>query len=193
LYSNRNQSRVPASKKARINSQITAREVRLIDVDGEQIGIVNIEEALRRAEIASLDLVEIAPQLEPPVCRIMDFGKYLFEQRKKLKKKSKKVHIKELKMRPVTDVGDYLVKIKQAKRFLTDGNKVKISIRFRGREFSYQQQGNDILRRAEEDLGECGIVEQSPKMEGKQMTMIIVPGKSKKNIKGDLDNAETKN
>ena len=193
MYNNRNQLRAPATKKARINSQITARELRLIDVDGSQIGIVNVEEALRKAEVANLDLVEIAPQLTPPVCRIMDFGKYLFEQRKRLKKKSKKVHIKELKMRPATDVGDYLVKVKQARGFLIDGNKVKISIRFRGRELSYQQQGNDILRRAEEDLGECGVVEQSPKMEGKQMTMIIIPGKRKKNIKGDLDNAEIKN
>jgi translation initiation factor IF-3 len=184
---------VPATKKARINDQITAHELRLIDVDGSQVGVVNIEEALRRAREASLDLVEIAPQLTPPVCRIMDFGKYLFEQRKRLKKKSKKVHIKELKMRPVTDIGDYLVKIKQAKGFLVDGNKVKFFIRFRGRELSYQQQGYDILRRAEEDLGECGVAEQLPKMEGKQMTMIMVPGKNKNNIKGDLDNAKAKN
>ncbi len=171
------------AKRARINNQITAREIRLIDSDGSQVGIVNISEALQKAEEVALDLVEIAPQLSPPVCRIMDFGKYLFEQRKRLKKKSKKVQIKELKMRPVTDIGDYLVKIKQARGFLSAGDKVKIFIRFRGRELSYQQQGIDILRRAEEDLGEYGIVEQAPKMEGRQMTMIVVPGKSKKNEK----------
>ncbi len=109
----------------------------------------------------------------------MDFGKYLFEQGKRLKKKSKRVQIKELKMRPVTDVGDYLIRIRHAKEFLQEGNKVKFSIRFRGRELSYQQQGIGILRRAEEDLKDCGIVEQAAKMEGKQMTMIVIPGKTK--------------
>jgi len=132
---------------------------------------------LNQAEAATLDLVEIAPQLTPPVCRIMDFGKYVFEQRKRLKQKSKRVQVKELKMRPVTDVGDYLVKIKKAIAFLEEGDKVKLVVRFRGRELSYQQQGVDILRRAENDLKDCGTVEQSPKMEGKQMVMLIVPGK----------------
>lgn len=107
----------------------------------------------------------------------MDFGKYVFEQRKRLKQKSKRVQVKELKMRPVTDVGDYLVKIKKAIAFLEEGDKVKLVVRFRGRELSYQQQGVDILRRAENDLKDCGTVEQSPKMEGKQMVMLIVPGK----------------
>jgi len=153
--------------------------VRLIDEEGEQVGIIGSKEALQKAEDASLDLVEIAPQLTPPVCRIMDFGKYLFEQRKRLKKKSKRVHVKELKMRPVTDVGDYLVKIKRAIEFLQEGDKVKITIRFRGREMSYRQQGIDILQRAENDLKEHGVVEQAPKMEGRQMVMIIAPGTGK--------------
>lgn len=166
-----------AVKKAKMNHQITAREVRLIDAAGEQIGIVSIQEALQKAQEVTLDLVEIAPQLTPPVCRIMDFGKYLFDQRKKLKKKSKRVQVKELKMRPVTDVGDYLVKIRQAVAFLQEGDKVKVTVRFRGRELSYQQQGIDILRRAENDLKDYGTVEQAPKMEGKQMVMLIVPGK----------------
>lgn len=166
-----------AVKKAKMNHQITAREVRLIDAEGEQIGIVSIQEALQKAQEVTLDLVEIAPQLTPPVCRIMDFGKYLFEQRKRLKKKSKRVQVKELKMRPVTDVGDYLVKIRQAVAFLQEGDKVKITVRFRGRELSYQQQGVDILRRAENDLKDYGTVEQAPKMEGKQMVMLMVPGK----------------
>lgn len=155
--------------------------MRLIDAEGKQVGILGIQEALQKAGDAGLDLVEIAPQLTPPVCRIMDFGKYLFEQRKRLKKKSKRVQVKELKMRPVTDIGDYLVKIRQAVAFLQEGDKVKISVRFRGRELAYQQQGVDILRRAENDLKDHGTVEQTPKMEGKQMVMLIVPGKAKAN------------
>ncbi|HBC71988.1 MAG TPA: translation initiation factor IF-3 [Coxiellaceae bacterium] len=170
-----------SSKRARVNHQINAKEVRLIDAEGQQVGIISIQEALQKAQEANLDLVEIAPQLTPPVCRVMDFGKYLFEQRKRLKKKSKRVQVKELKMRPVTDIGDYLIKIKKATTFLQAGDKVKLTVRFRGRELSYQQQGIDILRRAENDLKDYGTVEQTPKMEGKQMVMLIVPGKSKNN------------
>ncbi|MBU0744344.1 MAG: translation initiation factor IF-3 [Gammaproteobacteria bacterium] len=176
-YNNRSRGPNSSTKRAKVNHQISAREVRLIDAEGQQVGIVGIQEALNQAEAATLDLVEIAPQLTPPVCRIMDFGKYVFEQRKRLKQKSKRVQVKELKMRPVTDVGDYLVKIKKAIAFLEEGDKVKLVVRFRGRELSYQQQGVDILRRAENDLKDCGTVEQSPKMEGKQMVMLIVPGK----------------
>jgi translation initiation factor IF-3 len=164
-----------------VNDQISAREVRLIDSEGQQVGILGIQEALQKAREANLDLVEIAPQLTPPVCRIMDFGKYLFEQRKRLKKKSKRVQVKEIKMRPVTDVGDYLVKIRQAVAFLQEGDKVKMTVRFRGRELAYQQQGIEILRRAEEDLKNYGTIEQAPKMEGKQMVMLVVPGKNKSN------------
>lgn len=153
--------------------------MRLIDKDGGQVGIVSSQEALQKAQEANLDLVEIAPQSTPPVCRIMDFGKYLFEQRKRLKKKSKQIQVKEVKMRPVTDVGDYLVKVRKAVVFLQEGNKVKFTVRFRGRELSYQQQGIDILRRAENDIREYGTVEQTPKMEGKQMVMIVIPGKQK--------------
>lgn len=119
--------------------------MRLIDKDGGQVGIVSSQEALQKAQEANLDLVEIAPQSTPPVCRIMDFGKYLFEQRKRLKKKSKQIQVKEVKMRPVTDVGDYLVKVRKAVVFLQEGNKVKFTVRFRGRELSYQQQGIDRL------------------------------------------------
>jgi len=167
--------------------------VRLIDSEGKQVGILNIQEALQKAAEVSLDLVEIAPQLTPPVCRIMDFGKYIFEQRKRLKKKSKRVHIKELKMRPVTDIGDYLVKIRQAIAFLQEGDKVKLTVRFRGRELSYQQQGFDIMQRAENDLKDYGTVEQAPKMEGKQMVMLLIPGKAKTKNKGFDNNAEVEN
>ena len=162
-----------------MNHHINARELRLIDQDGNQAGIMSSQEALQKAQAVNLDLVEISPQSTPPVCRIMDFGKYLFEQRKRLKKKSKQIQVKELKMRPVTDTGDYLVKIRKAIAFLKEGNKVKFTIRFRGREMSFKQQGVDILQRAENDIKECGTVEQSPKMEGRQMVMLVVPGKSK--------------
>lgn len=163
-----------------MNNLITAHEVRLINVEGKQLGVTDIQDALRQALEASLDLVEIAPQLVPPVCRIMDFGKYLFERRKRLKKKSKRIQIKELKMRPVIDIGDYLIKIKQAISFLNDGNKIKFIIRFRGRELSYQDQGKSVLQRVENDLKGHGVIEQEPKMEGKQLTMLIVPWKIKK-------------
>lgn len=166
--------------KTRINSQITASSVRLIKADGEQVGVVNLAVALAEAEAAELDLVEIAPHVDPPVCKVMNFGKFLFEKRKKTKNKAKKVQLKELRMRPVTDVGDYTLRLKQARNFLLEGNKVKISIRFRGRELAYQQQGEAILKRAEDDLKDCGMVEQFPKLERKQMTMVIVPNKSKK-------------
>lgn len=135
--------------------------------------------ALQKAQVANLDLVEISPRSTPPVCRIMDFGKYLFDQRKRLKKKSKQVHLKELKMRPVTDIGDYLVKVRKAIDFLQEGNKVKFTVRFRGRELSYQQLGRDILRRVESDLKKYGTMEHLPKMEGKQMVMLVIPGKQK--------------
>ena len=181
LHSNRNQpSQTSGTKRARINKQIVASEVRLIGINGEQVGIVKLGEALRKAEEAELDLVEIAPQLAPPVCRIMDFGKYLFEQRKKLRKKSKKIQLKEIKLRAVTDVGDYLVKLKKSREFLKSGDKVKFSVKFRGRELAYQQQGKDILFRVEEDLKEDGVVEQVAKMEGKQMAMLIAPKKGRK-------------
>lgn len=166
-------------KRARVNNQVNAREVRLIDQDGEQAGIVSSYDALKKAQEVGLDLVEISPQSVPPVCRIMDFGKYLFEQRKRLKKKSKQVQVKEVKMRPVTDIGDYLVKTRKAIEFLKEGDKVKFIVRFRGRELSYQQHGIEILRRAEGDIKEYGIVEQMPRMEGKQMVMLVIPGKNK--------------
>jgi translation initiation factor IF-3 len=153
--------------------------VRLIDADGNQAGIVSPSEALKMAQQVGLDLVEISPNSAPPVCRIMDYGKYLFEQNKKSKKKSKQVQIKEIKLRPVTDIGDYLVKVRKATDFLKNGDKVKFTVRFRGREMTYQEQGLDILKRAENDLKEFGFVEQLPKMEGKQMAMLVVPGKKK--------------
>jgi len=156
--------------------------VRLIDVDGKQVGIVSLEEAQKKASEATLDLVEIVPHTKPPVCRVMDYGKYLFEENKKrnkAKKKQKQVQIKEVKFRPNTDVGDYQVKLRNLMRFLEEGDKAKVTLRFRGREIAHQDIGRDLLKRVETDLLEFGNVEQHPKMEGRQMVMTIAPIKKK--------------
>ena len=150
--------------------------MRLIDVEGEQIGIVSSREALEKAQEVELDLVEIVPHATPPVCRIMDYGKFLFEQNKKrgqAKKKQKQVQLKEMKFRPSTEEGDYQVKLRNLIRFLEDGDKAKITLRFRGREMAHQDIGRNLLKRIETDLGEYGIVEQYPKMEGRQLTMVF--------------------
>lgn len=151
--------------------------MRLIDENGEQAGIVAIGIALAKAQEVNLDLVEVSPNAAPPVCRIMDYGKYVYELSKRQKKKTKQIQVKELKMRPVTDIGDYTVKVRKAIEFLKDGDKVKFSIRFRGREMTYQMQGIEILRRAENDVKEVGVVETQPRLEGKQMVMIVAPVK----------------
>lgn len=152
----------------------------MIGVDGEQIGVVSIEKALHVADEAGEDLVEIAPQAEPPVCRIMDYGKYLFEENKKrqaAKKKQKQIQIKEVKFRPGTEEGDYRVKLRNLVRFLTEGDKTKVSLRFRGRELAHQELGLKLLERVRNDLEEYGIVEQHPKREGRQMVMVLAPKK----------------
>ncbi|QBQ55550.1 translation initiation factor IF-3 [Nitrosococcus wardiae] len=164
----------------RLNEEITTPEVRLVGVDGEQIGIVSIEEALRVAEEAGRDLVEIAPQAQPPVCRIMDYGKHLFEESKKrqaARKKQKQIQIKEVKFRPGTEEGDYQVKLRNLVRFLKEGDKAKVSLRFRGRELAHQELGLKLLERVRDDLAEYGTVEQSPKREGRQMVMVLAPKK----------------
>ena len=155
--------------------------MRLIGLNGEQIGVVSSQEALRQAEDVGVDLVEISPNVDPPVCRIMVYGKYLFEQKKKTKQKTKSQQLKELKMRPTTDIGDYQVRIKRAIGFLEDGDKVKFSIKFRGREMAYADQGRDLLARVIRDLEEYGTPEQpDPRMEGRSMVVLIVPGKTAK-------------
>ncbi len=155
-------------------------KVRLIDAEGNQVGIVSIREALAKAQESELDLVEISPTAKPPVCRVMDYGKFLFEVNKKrqvAKKKQKQVQIKEIKFRPGTDEGDYQVKLRNLTRFLEEGDKAKITLRFRGREMTHQEIGLEVLARIEKDLTELGVVEQRPKMEGKQMVMVISPKK----------------
>lgn len=164
-------------KRLRVNENVTAAKVRLIGVNGKQIGIVSSREALEKAHQENLDLVEIASDTRPPVCRIMDYGKYLFEQGKRKKKKSKQIQVKEIKMRPGTDIADYRIKMRKAIGFLRQGNKVKITIRFRGREIAYKELGENILNRAKHDLEEFGSVEQPPKSEGRQITMVVGPKK----------------
>ena len=171
---------ITAEKKNRLNEEIAAPQVSLIGADGKQIGIVNIAEALSVAEEAELDLVEIVPTVEPPVCRVMDYGKFLFDQKKQkqqAKKKQKQVQIKEVKFRPGTDEGDYQVKLRNLIRFLKDGDKTKVTMRFRGREHAHRDLGLDLLKRVEADLADFGAVEQEPQMEGRQMVMVLGPRK----------------
>jgi len=154
--------------------------VRLIDAEGNQVGVVRLEDALSRAGGEGLDLVEIVPTADPPVCRLMDFGKFLFDQKKKraeAKKKQKQVQVKEIKFRPGTDEGDYQVKLRNLTRFLNEGDKAKVTMRFRGREHAHRELGLDVLQRVEKDLAEISIVEQQPQMEGRQMVMVLGPKK----------------
>jgi translation initiation factor IF-3 len=170
------------SKRAIINEAIEAKELRLIGADGEQVGVVTIEAALTAAREASLDLVLIAGDSDPIVCKIMDYGKHLFDIKKKKaasKKKQKQIQVKEIKFRPGTEDGDYAVKLRNLTRFLEAGDKAKVTLRFRGREMAHQKIGLELLKRVEADLEELGSVEQFPKMEGRQMSMVIAPRKNR--------------
>eukprot|EP00492_Amphilonche_elongata_P003963 TRINITY_DN4353_c0_g1_i1.p1 TRINITY_DN4353_c0_g1~~TRINITY_DN4353_c0_g1_i1.p1 ORF type:complete len:184 (+),score=62.16 TRINITY_DN4353_c0_g1_i1:317-868(+) len=164
------------------------REVRLTGADGESVGVVSIQEAIAAAEEAGMDLVEISPNAEPPVCRVMDYGKFLFEKSKSAKeqkKKQKQVQIKEVKFRPGTDIGDYQVKLRNLTRFLEEGNKVKVTIRFRGREMAHQDIGVDVLHRLKEDTVDFAVVESFPsRIEGRQMIMVLAPKKKKYRLRG---------
>jgi translation initiation factor IF-3 len=170
------------SKRAIINEAVEVLEVRLIGADGEQVGVVKTTEALSMAQEASLDLVQIAGDSDPVVCRLMDYGKHLFDIKKKRaasKKKQKQTQVKEMKFRPGTEDGDYQVKLRNLTRFLEAGDKAKVTLRFRGREMAHQELGMELLKRVEADLAELGAVEQFPKMEGRQMTMVISPKKNR--------------
>jgi translation initiation factor IF-3 len=154
--------------------------VRVIDAEGEQAGVMSLRTALELAREAGLDLVEISPNAEPPVCRVMDYGRFKFEQSKKAhtaRKKQKQVQLKEVKFRPGTEEGDYQVKLRNLVRFLENGDKTKITLRFRGREMAHRELGAQLLKRVEEDLNELALVEQRPKMEGRQMVMVMAPRK----------------
>ncbi|HET9680235.1 MAG TPA: translation initiation factor IF-3 [Gammaproteobacteria bacterium] len=167
-------------KRARRNNEIRAPQVRVIDAEGEQKGVLSLRDALVLVEDSELDLVEVSPNADPPVCRIMDYGKWLFEQNKKnhsAKKKQKQIQIKEVKFRPGTEIGDYQVKLRNLTRFLDEGNKAKVTLRFRGREMMHQDVGRRLLERVRDDLSELAQVDQMPKMEGRQMIMMLSPKK----------------
>ncbi|MGD8830364.1 MAG: translation initiation factor IF-3 [Pseudomonadales bacterium] len=165
-----------------INDEIMASSVRLIGADGEQVGVVSRDDALRTASRAGLDLVLIAPDADPPVVKVMDYGKHLFEQKKTKaaqRKKQKQIQVKEVKFRPGTEEGDYQVKLRNLRRFLEDGDKAKVSLRFRGREMVHPEIGMKLMSRIEEDLEEVGQVESQPKFEGRQVVMVLTPSKKK--------------
>ena len=166
------------------------REVRLIGVDGEPLGVVPIVVALQKAEEAEVDLVEIAPQAEPPVCRIMDFGKFRYQEQKRTheaKLKQKQIQVKEVKFRPMTDDGDYKIKLRNLIKFLGEGDKAKVTLRFRGREMAHQEFGFQLLERVKADLEEHAQVEQFPKLEGRQLVMMLGPKKKEIAVKKKPD------
>lgn len=188
-----------AAQESRINGEIRAPKVRLIGVDGSQLGIYGNADAQRIAEDQNLDLVEIAPNAEPPVCRIMDYGKFKYDQAikaKQARKNQSKIETKEMKFRPKIDVGDYTTKKKHVLRFLSAGNKVKITIMFRGREMAHPEQGLSILERLADDLKDLAVVESQPKMEGRNMHMLVAPlpkDAKKKSESTDTDKGEKDN
>jgi len=171
---------IAATKRVRRNEEIDASEVRVIDSTGEQRGVMPLADALVIAKDESLDLVEVSPNVDPPVCRIMDFGKFLFEQNKKsqsAKRKQKQVQVKEIKFRPGTDEGDYKIKLRKLTEFLEVGDKTKVTLRFRGREMAHKELGAKLLARVRDDLEEMAVVEQMPQLEGRQMIMVLAPKK----------------
>jgi translation initiation factor IF-3 len=168
----------PKSDGPRVNKEIDARTIRLVGAEGEMIGVVSLREGLIMAEEAGLDLVEVSPNADPPVCKILDFGKFKYESQKKkaeARKKQRVIEVKEVKLRPNIDDNDYNVKMRNMRKFLEEGDKVKVTLRFRGRELAHQELGFKVLERVRTDLDETGKVEQLPKMEGRQMVMVIAP------------------
>ncbi|MCR9255870.1 MAG: translation initiation factor IF-3 [Alphaproteobacteria bacterium] len=168
----------PQKEGPRVNDMITADPVRLVDADGEQAGVVPLRQALMAADEVGLDLVEVSPGAQPPVCKILDYGKYKYEAQKKkneARKKQKTIEVKEIKMRPNIDTHDYDVKMRAVNKFLDEGDKVKVTMRFRGREMAHQDIGMGVLQRVKEAVDEKAKVEQHPKMEGRQMIMVIAP------------------
>jgi translation initiation factor IF-3 len=175
------ESTIALDKQQRINADITSPEIRLVGEDGEQLGIVSLADARARAETAELDLVEIAPTAKPPVCRIMDYGKFKYREAKKqheAKLKLKQIQVKEVKFRPGTDEGDYQIKLRNLIRFLGEGDKAKITLRFRGREMAHQEFGVRLLERIRNDLEPHSVVESWPRLEGRQMVMLLAPKKT---------------
>jgi translation initiation factor IF-3 len=168
----------PAREGPRVNDEISVVRVRLVDERGNMVGIIGRNEALAMASDVGLDLVEVAPNADPPVCKILDFGKYKYEEQKKkneARKKQKIIEVKEIKLRPSIDNHDYDVKVRSMVKFIEEGDKVKVTMRFRGRELAHQELGMDVLVRVKDDLEEIAKVEQMPRMEGRQMTMVMAP------------------
>lgn len=168
----------PVKDGPRVNNEITARLVRLVDADGEMQGVYKVDDALREAARVGLDLVEVSPNAEPPVCKILDYGRYKYEAQKKkneARKKQKVIEVKEIKLRPAIDQHDYDVKMRAVRKFLEEGDKVKVTLRFRGREMAHQDLGAKVLQRVREELGEEVKIEQPPRMEGRQMVMVMSP------------------
>ena len=178
---------IALERSQRINREITAPEVRLVGVEGEQVGVVPIAEAIRLAEVAEVDLVEIAPMAKPPVCRIMDFGKFRYREQKRAheaKLKQKQIQVKEVKFRPGTDEGDYAIKMRNLRRFIEeDGDKGKVTLRYRGREITHQDIGMRLLERIRDELADVSVVEHMPKLEGRQMVMVLSPLKKEQRDK----------
>lgn len=170
----------PTKEEYRVNERIDAREVRLVAEDGSMVGVVSLDEAMRRAEDAGLDLVEISPTAQPPVCKILDYGKFKYESQKRASAARKKQHvvdIKEIKMRPNIDEHDYTTKMKKIYSFLEEGDKVKVTMRFRGRELAHQDIAMGVLTRVRDEVGERAKIEQFPRMEGRNMVMVMAPSK----------------
>ena len=175
----RTRQEMPSSSDGpRINEMINSRSVRCIDPDGEQLGILSIDEAMNKAEELGLDLVELQPNADPPVCKILDYGKHKYQAQKRAneaRKKQKIIEVKEIKLRPNIDQHDYQVKMKAVRKFIDGGDKVKITLRFRGREMAHVELGTDLLTRVQEDIDDFAKIESMPKMEGRQLTMILAP------------------
>jgi len=172
------QQAAPSKDGPRINGEITAPKVRLINEAGDMVGVVAVREAIQMAEEVGLDLIEVSPNAEPPVCKIADYGKYKYEAQKKAneaRKKQKVIEVKEIKMRPGIDDHDYDVKMRAMRKFIDEGDKVKVTLRFRGREMVHQDLGMNVLHRVRDDLEAVSKIEQFPKMEGRQMTMVLSP------------------
>lgn len=176
------ETKIAQERTHRINGEIRVPEVRLTGLDGEMIGIVRTSQALAMAEEADVDLVEVAPNARPPVCRLMDYGKFRYQEQKKAqeqKAKQKVIQVKEVKFRPQTDKNDYDTKLRALTRFLADDNKAKVTLRYRGREMAHQEFGTDLLNKVKEDLADIAQVESFPKLEGRQMIMVLAPKKKK--------------
>jgi translation initiation factor IF-3 len=186
-------SLIALERSQRINREITAPEVRLVAENGDQLGIKTVMEALKLAEESNVDLVEIAPLAVPPVCKLMDYGKFRYREQKKeheAKRKQKQIQVKEIKFRPGTDEGDYKIKLAKLVQFLEEGDKAKVTLRFRGREMAHKEFGERLLERVRKDLDAIGVVEQFPKLEGRQMVMVLAPKKKAEPVKQGKEKPE---